>query len=694
LKILVSWLRELVDVRVPPATLAHDLHLTGFEVASIEPPPGSAGTGTEAVIDFEITSNRPDCLSVAGIAREVATKYGTTLRRPVTATLGAADPSRSGPLTVVIEDPERCPRYCAALVDVAIGPSPAWLTDRLAAAGVRAINNVVDVTNYVLLELGHPMHAFDFDRLHGHAIHVRLARPGERLTTLDGQTRDIAPDMLLIADGERATAIGGVMGGGDSEVSAATRVVALESAWFLPSSVRRTSRRLGLSTEASYRFERGADIGAPPVALARACHLLEQIGAGRARPGWIDAFPAPRTPAVVTLSAARVRQVLGVEVDPADIDRILSGLGFRLTAPAGETTSWRVEVPTWRIDVARDVDLVEEVARHYGYDRLPTTFPALTQSPAPPDVRLERERFLRRLAAATGSSESVTFSFIDRKAALEFAPESELVAIANPLSETFAVLRPSLLPGLVASVGHNRRHGIRDVRLFETGTRFTSGGGETHAFSLAWTGAASAEHWSGSGRDVDFFDVKGVVETLANGLGLTVSFAPVERSWLARGRAAAVFAHQPDGKPPRAFGELGQLLPAVADARGIPAHDEVYVAELDLDAVAGLITLETDRHIAPLPRYPSIVRDLSIIVDDALPADAVRGTIRDSAPSTLEEIAEFDRYRGTGVPDERVSLSYHLVFRASDRTLTDAEVQEAVDAIVAALQRTHGAVQR
>jgi phenylalanyl-tRNA synthetase beta chain len=283
-KVLLSWLRDLVDVPVAPDVLARDLHMAGFEVASV-----ADLAGGDALIDFEITANRPDCLSMIGLAREVATRYGTTVRRPVPDGLGPVSKAGTGPLAVVVEDVERCPRYCAALADVTVGPSPAWLASRLQAAGVRSINNIVDVTNYVLLELGHPLHAFDLSTLGGPELRVRTARPGEALTTLDGQVRTLAADMLVIADRDRAQALAGIMGGRDTEVTERTTTIALESAWFLPISVRRTSKRLGLGTEASYRFERGADIDAAPAALARACALLAAIGAGRVRPGWVDA---------------------------------------------------------------------------------------------------------------------------------------------------------------------------------------------------------------------------------------------------------------------------------------------------------------------------------------------------------------------------------------------------------------------
>jgi phenylalanyl-tRNA synthetase beta chain len=716
-KVLVSWLRELVDVPVSAAQLARDLHMAGFEVASVEPlgtvpraetpvgtvpltPTGSdPRTGTtrgsdpedDAVIDFEITANRPDCLSLMGLAREVATRYDSARRVPAHADLGPVSPDSIEALRITIEDASRCPRYCAAVADVRIGPSPSWLTERLTAAGIRSINNIVDVTNYVLLELGHPMHAFDLDRLAGRHLRVRLAQNDESLKTLDGQQRKLDAEMLVIADDSRAQALAGVMGGADSEVSSATKTIAIESAWFLPTSVRRTSKKIGLSTEASYRFERGADFAAPSEALARACALLEQIGAGAARRGWIDASADVRTPRLVRLELARVAQVLGVAVPAPEIRRILTGLGFLIGEH--DEARWVVSVPSWRNDVARDVDLIEEVARHYGYDRLPTTFPALTAVPAKPERQLEIDRALRRFAAGAGFNECVTFSFIGEQAAQEFAAAADLVPIANPLSETFAVLRPSLLPGLVDALSHNRRHGRRDVRLFELGTRFLASAGEHRTLALGWLGASSPEHWSEVRRPADLFDLKGVVETIGVALGLALTASPTTRPYLVPGRTAVLAAAAAD-RPSREFGVVGQLLPALAIARDIPVQDEVYVAELDLDAVANLVTLLDIRATRPLPRFPSIIRDLSILVADTLPASQLRGTIRSVAPQTLARVAEFDRYQGKGIPDGQVSLSYRLTFQAPDRTLTDAEVDAAMLEVVDALTKEHGAVRR
>ena len=639
------------------------------------------------MIDFEITANRPDCLSVAGMAREVATRYRVPLKAVDPPPLRGQEDALDG-LLVSIEDAQRCPRYTAALAEVTIGPSPLWLARRLEAAGVRPINNVVDVTNYVLMETGHPLHAFDLARLGGGELRIRCARPGERLTTLDGQSRALDSEMLVIADAARAQAVAGVMGGADAEVSSATRQIAIESAYFQPASVRRTSKRLGLSTEASYRFERGADIEAPLRALARTCELLERIGAGRVREHWVDAYPGRRRSPILALSVEGVAAFLGHPVAAGDIDRILQDLGFGVDAV--DEDARRITVPTWRTDVARDVDLYEEIARHDGYHRLPMSFPALVTVTQPPEPRLEIERTAKRLAARAGFSEAVTFTFIERGAAAPFADDSHLVGIANPLSESFAVLRPSLLPGLVDALAHNRRRERRDVQLYESGTRFRADTGETRGLGLAWLGAAGSEHWSGTGRAADFFDIKGAVEAVCDGLGLVVErVAPAQRPWLVPGRAAEVIVVGPGS--PVVAGVVGQLLPALAEARGLAQGEPVYVAELDLDAVAPAVRLGEAIAATPLPRHPSIVRDLSVVVGDGLPGATLRDTIRRAAPATLVDVREFARYQGQGVPEGHVSLSFRLTFRAVDRTLTDNEVQQAVEIILAALAGAHGA---
>jgi len=741
MKLVLSWLREFVDVKASADDVARMLALRGFEVASIEPLDGG-----DAVIDFEVTANRPDALSVIGLAREVATAYDVPLVVPSTEPQakvrlaetpsrnvaqgfppplgdevrelrrGSPKPSGEGGsaadrITVTIDDEELCPRYAAVVAEVKVGPSPSWMAARLTAAGVRPISSIVDITNYVNLELGQPMHAFDLARLAGPEIHARRAKSGEKITTLDGVARTLEPDMLVIADRDRPQAVGGVMGGADSEVSAATTTVVFESAYFKPASVRRTSKRLGLKTEASSRFERGGDPGGQVTAIQRAIALMQQIGAGQPVGSIIDVYPRPREAKRLHMRRERLAGLFGASVPDADVVRILRGLGLEVMPTAD---GWDAVAPTFRVDLLREADLIEEVGRHYGFDKLEATFPVVTRSAAPPDPRIPRDQLVRRVLTAAGFSEAITFGFIEANTAEAYtkppSPQNTQskdpsaisahsavnapLGIANPLSAKFDTLRPSLLPGLVDAVAHNRRHGRRDVQLFEIGTRFTATG-ETRGVALAWTGGAGGDHWSGGAREVDFFDLKGMVEHLSDALGVPVRFEPSREPFLVPGQTAAFVVADGPERGAR-LGVVGQIAPALADARGLPRQDRLIVAEADLDRLQRARVTASDATRA-LPRYPFVVRDLSIVVADTLPAEIIRGTILTAArdaPAPLGAIGFFDRYQGKGVPAGAVSLSVRLTFQAADRTLTDAEVQQAVETILAALVREHAAVQR
>jgi phenylalanyl-tRNA synthetase beta chain len=695
MKILFSWLREFVDVPGTAEDVAVRMGVRGFAVEGIEP------YGDEdRVIDFEVTANRPDCMSVIGMAREVAAAYGLPLRgtvewRPST-TQPSSTPHHPPPsdIDIVIENPDLCPRYVGAVADVTMGPSPGWMQARLTAGGVRPISNIVDITNYVLLELGQPMHAFDHAKIGGRQIRIRTAKPGEILRTLDGEERALSPEMLVIADATEPIALAGIKGGAKSEIAslsadargaeAATSVIVFESAHFNPLSVRRTSRKLGLKTDASMRFERGTDPGLPAIAMARACMLLEQIGAGKARREVADRYPSPVQLRGIHLRRARIEGLIGIAIPDADVERILKSLECVLQeAPGG----WMVAVPTRRVDIVREVDLIEDVARLYGFDRIPSTFPVLTTTPPASDPRIIRGRQLRGVMTGAGFSEALTFGFIGKEAAAPFATDGELVPIANPLSENFAVLRPSVLPGLIDAVAHNRRREQRDVRLFEIGNRFTRTGGEHRALACAWTGIVGGDHWSGGSRDVDFFDLKGLVERVCEALGADSRIQACRTPWLVPGRSAAMIAANGP------IGTLGQLVPAVAEGHGLPPADAVYVAEIDLDAATSLQAVASFR-VRPLPRFPSVTRDIAILVGDDVAAEDIRRTIQEAAPPTLVRIREFDRYQGKGVPEGKMSLALRLTFRALDRTLTDAEVQNAMEAILAALKERHNAIQR
>lgn len=670
MKVPLDWLREFAHVPDDPQAVAARLAACGFEVAGVE----------RGTIDFEITANRPDCLSVYGLAREASAAFGVTLAAAPGS--GPVETAPGGSVPVSIDD-RGCGRYALAVADVTPGASPAWLADRLSAAGVRAISNLVDVTNYVMLEMGQPMHAFDAAKLAGPEIRVRRGRARETLVTLDGQARPLDPDVLVIADRDRAVALAGIMGGEASEVSAGTTRIAIESAWFDPILVRTSSRRLGLKTEASARFERGADAEAPVRGLVRALALLEQIGAGRQAGPIVDVCPQAPDACMVALRRDRIARLLGDRVPDADVVRLLSALGFRLEpTPDG----WRVEVPSFRVDVRREADLIEEVGRHWGFDRIPATFPALRAMPRASSAGVEMGRRLRRTLTGAGLQEAATFTFLEEVAATPFAPPDGLVSIANPLSEKFAVLRPSLLPGLLGAVAYNRRREQGTVRLFEVGATFSPRGEAPRAgWLLAGPGLT---HWSVHPASADVYDAMGVADLVADAFGAALDAAQAaDRPWFVPGRAAALTTPGPDG--PVRVGTVGQLRPDLTAGRGLASGELIVGGEIDLAPLARL--RPADLRITALPRHPSIVRDLSIVVDERLPAADVRGTIRTHAPATLASVREFDRYQGQGVPGGRVSLSLRLTFRAAERTLTDHEVQRAVDAIVAALRAAHGA---
>ena len=672
MKAPLSWIREFVDVKASAEEIGMLMGVRGLALEGLDT------HGDDVVMDFDVTANRPDLLSVIGIAREIAAAYKVPLKEPP---LPEWKPDQAIPIS--IEEPDLCGRYIGAIADVTIAPSPQWMQDRLNACGVRPISNIVDITNYVMLELGQPMHAFDFDKMRGGTVVVRRAKPGEKMTTLDGKQRVLSREMLVIADADNAEDIGGVMGGANSEISERTKRVVFEAAYFAPGQIRQTSKALGLKTEASTRFERGMDRTAPPRAITRALELVQKIGAGKPTGAITDVYPRPHQPKVVHLDRPRIARLLGMDVPDDAVMRILVSLGFQVRM-VGE--GWDAVVPGWRVDIHRQVDLIEEVGRHYGFEHLPATFPGVEQAPPPSDPRIARDRRIRTALLGMGFSEAITFAFIEAAAAEPYLGGQAPVTIGNPLSEKFVVMRPSLLPGLVDVLSHNRRHGRPDVRVFEIGTRF-SPAGETRGAAFVWMGLGTPDHWSGARRPADFSDIKGVVEQLAALATVTVTFTETEQPFLVRGRAAAMLING------AMVGVLGQLAPEIGEARDLPATSEVYAAEINLDAVTAAAPIET-RRAAPLPRYPFVVRDVSILVANGLSAETVRGTIRTAAPETLVHVREFDRYEGKGIPEGSVSLSFRLTFQSPERTLTDEEVQAAMQRIIDTLIKELQAVQR
>jgi phenylalanyl-tRNA synthetase beta chain len=673
MRVPLGWLREFTPFEVEPRRLADDLTAAGLAVDAIET------VGSETVLEVDVTTNRVDCMNVYGVAREVSALYGLALRPPATGAAEAGPPA-AGALDVVIEAPDLCGRFCAGLLEVKVGPSPAWLRERLELVGIRSINNVVDLTNYVMIEIGQPSHAFDLARVPGAQLVVRWSREGEPLTTLDGVERRLPARVGVIAGrgGLPALALAGVMGGASSEIGEDTRVVALEAAWWEPLAVRRGARALAMHTEASHRFERGADIGAGPTAIARLAHLLARIGAGTLRPGLVERKGAEREARRVRLRPARVNALLGTEVARLQQQRTLESLGFVVTGSGPEES---VLVPSWRLDVAGEADLAEEVGRHFGVQRIPSALPPASR---PGSLRRsqQRERRIREVLTGAGLTEVINYAFVAGVQAQ--AQPGSRVRLANPLTEEQDTLRGSLVvPGLLGTLRSNLRVGRRDVGLFELGRVFApadAGVREERRLALVLSGSARPQHWSLRPRPFDLFDVKGLVELLFARLGEALPEIDRESPppaflhpgrWFRLRRASAVVGHG---------GALHPDLQAAWELR-----DEAVVLEIAIDEL--LEQAPRAVRVAALDRFPAVQRDLSILCDEAMPAAEIDARVRAAAGERLRSLSLVDRYSGNQVPPGKLSLTVSLRFQDSERTLTSEEVQTAVDSVVRELRR-------
>ena len=624
----------------------------------------------DSVLEVEITPNRPDCLSVVGVARELSALTGARFHAPTIAVKEADEPA-SALASVRIEAPDLCWRYTVRVIsELTVGPSPAWLAARLRAVGLRPISNVVDVTNYVMWELGHPLHAFDARAVSDATIVVRRARDGERLRTLDGQERTLDSSMLVIADPRRAIGLAGVMGGENTEVSPATTRVLLESAYFLPASVRRTERTLGLPSDAAYRFERGADIEGLVDANDRAAQLMAELAGGKVASGMVDVYPSPRPRPRITLRMDRARRVLSVAPSRAHAARILRGLGLGVTERDGDRLE--VEVPAFRRDLAIEDDLVEEVIRVWGYDKIPSTLPggaiALVQVPA---SRRQADAARQALVGA-GIDEAITYSFSDPAHTwTASAAQSPPLALANPLSQDASRLRRHPLEGVLRTVATNVRRQQPDVRVFEiTRTYETLAGGETvepRWVAIALTGARTSASWYGSRDRVDVYDAKGLAEHVVVALGV--------REWRDGPAPDVAGAFEPDARGALVAGdgtviaEYGEVGSRVADTFAVEAP--VFGAVVSLDAIARLEPVPV-RYQA-LPRFPSVQRDLAFVLPagDRPRAVDVEIAIRAEAGPLLRDVTLFDLFP---LPDGRRSLAWRLTYQAEDRTLRDDEI--------------------
>lgn len=693
MKISYNWLQDFVNLgQTTPREVATKLTMAGLAVDAVEE------VGNDHILEFDLTSNRPDGLSHLGIAREVAALSGLTLRMPGAQFHPAG--GRTGDLTTVeIHDAERCPRYTARLIrGVKIGPSPEWLVRRLEALGQRSVNNVADITNYVMLETGQPLHAFDFEQLRGRRIIVRPAAPGEKMTTLDGEERELTPEMLVIADAERAVAIGGIKGGEDSGISETTVDVLLEAAWFAPAHIRQTSKRLGLSTEASYRFERGTDPEIVAYASDRASALIAEIAGGTVLDELIDIYPGRQMVAElfppIVFRTTRYEALTGLSLDVTEAARILTALGCRVTE--GELPGTLTVVsPSWRIDVRIEEDLIEEVARVAGYDLLQTSLPGSAGAGAYLEGEGDR-RAVRRLLTTAGFHEAVSFSFVNAEldALFSAAPAESRLVLQDPIDVTQSHMRTTLLGGLLRALEHNFNHGTRNVRLFEIGKCFLAEAAgaaaregrprEIERLALVATGARREFDWQEAGARLDFYDLKGVVEAIGDQLGLAgLRFEPVaDVAWLHPGRAARLLTG--DGL---ALGAFGQLHPRLAASYKI--RQPILLAEFDFQALLEATRVES--RYRQLPKFPTVVRDLALVVPTAVTWQEIERTIYElrggesQSLANLVDVRLFDIYRGAELPVDTHSIALSVRYRAVDRTLTDEEVTAAQDRLLATL---------
>ena len=694
MKVSLEWLGDFVDLSgQTPREIAEKLTMAGLEVEDLSERAGHGGW----VLEISVTPNRPDALSVMGLARDLAALLDRPLRRP------APQVREGGPETrtlarVAIDDPDHCFRFAARVIlDVTLGPSPPWLADRLTASGLRPINNIVDITNYVMLELGQPLHAYDLDKVSGRRLAARAYPAGTLFTTLDGQERRLAAEVnLMICDGERPVGLAGIMGGLNSEIKPYTRHIFLEGAAFNAATIRRASRANGLSTDASYRFERGSDPEICGLAVDRAAEFMRALAGGRVAAGRLDLYPRPFAAPVIEFSPARANACLGTRHRTVDMLRVLRDIGLEIE---GSGERFLVRPPSWRPDLSREVDVWEEVARLLDFDRIPATLPKppVRRQDPPPAWRLRAEA--REHLAACGLAESITYSFIapnfaDRLGLAEDSPwRLRGLPILNPLSEEQGLLRPLLAPSLLNALKVNQAHNRPLTALFELGRVFLSNGPdrqpeEREAIAGLVSGVMGPGTWLEPCRPVDFWDIKGLVESLGLALGGPAEFRRITDPppWYDPAEAAGVFLA--DGAR---LGHLGRLDKKAALAFGLK-EAATYLFELDAELI-----LERGwgrRPFTGWSRFPSADRDLALVLDEDRPAADIAAAIFEDHSLPLVDLLLFDLYQGSQLPAGKKSLAFRLTFQSPEKTLTDDEVGEFCARITDLLARRFGAVLR
>jgi phenylalanyl-tRNA synthetase beta chain len=688
MRVPFEWLKEIIELRESPEEVAHRLTMTGLEVETLDRVDG------DVVFEVNVTPNRPDCLSVIGIARELSAIYNTTLIFPEHDVL--ADPGELD-FNVDILDIELCNRYAGRIVrGLVVGPSPNWIKQRLEKCGIRSINNVVDITNYVLLEFGHPLHAFDLAEIRGNRLRIGVPgsvarngmKAGLKIKTLDGEEREASPDMLLIWDAERPVAFAGIMGGSESEVKDSTTDIFIESAYFDPASVRKTSRVLGLKTEASYRFERGTDIKILKKALDRAAYLMKEVAGGTVY-GKIDIYPKCFVPTEIKVRYERVNKVLGISLSKERILACLEALELD-TTDFGEGVL--VRSPAYRRDLLMEYDIIEEIARIFGYDNIPARLPEATvginvHESGSRDLKLYVRRFVKESLMKSGYSEVVNYSFmgdheLDMLGITEDDDRRHVTRIMNPLRPEDANMRTTLIPSLLRNIKHNVSRGNRELRLFETGRIYIGrktgreAGLPVEKECLAFLSYREKTKSLYKDDTHDFYLIKGILEAMLQGLKINrYSFSLSSEPFLHPGQSADIFFNGDRA------GCIGKLFPTIIDALDIKANNpSIVLVELDMDALLPYITL--DMKYRPLPKYPAIERDTALVIDRNMESSALLDLVVNYRSDLIEDAYIFDVYQGANIPEDKKSIAFNIRYRAADRTLKDEEIDTLHEALV------------
>lgn len=629
------------------------------------------------ILNLDLTPNRPDCLSMIGVAREVAALFGRQIRKPKIK-LKESKEVASQEVQIEIADPDACPRYAARVIKkVKVGKSPFWLRRRLESVGLRSINNVVDITNLVLMEQGQPLHAFDYDLFSQPKVLVRRAKSNEKFVTLDQVERKLSPEVLLITDGKKPVAVGGVMGGLKSEVTEETKSVLLESAYFDPRVIRRGRIYLGINTDASHRFERGVDPHNVINAANRAAQLMAQLAGGEVLKGVMDCYPKRVTQCRIRLRRKRVNQILNTQLTKSQISEILKSLGMQVK----QNKDLRVGVPTFRPDITREIDLIEEVARIHGYDRIDASLRgggSLVTSAGPEEKILSR---IKQILVGHGFFEVVTNNLVDPEGARRICPGSDLLELRNPLSEELSVLRSSLIYSILKVIEWNKKRKESQIRIFELAQVFQPQNQnlpkEKYKLCLALSGIREPVGWDSVEKEVDFYDLKGAVESLFEKFSLSgLKLVPDEGSVFSKGNGFAVKVKDSN------LGILGEVSPEILEHFDL--KDKVFLSELDLEEIAKLIS--TERLFSSLPKFPPVERDIALVAEEDVLIQDIEEKIRETGGDLIERLVLFDLYRGRQIPPGKKSLAYSITYRRKDRTLTDEEVEMVHQGIISQLE--------